>query len=794
MKMIDEKNMNLRNKSEIIINLFFFLGLISLVLPVNPLMPSYGLDPSWQYAMDYAFLHNLQFGKDIYFTFGPLADFWFPTYFYNESTYITALVLSFLLVFTIAFSLFQISKHVSLIVRIIGFLSILIGLKIGNNFLWYIVPILFIQIVFFDSENKKLKFGLSILLVFFLSFSILVKFSHFPTAILSVLTIDIYFYLKNKNKIPLYTIVLFTFMIVLFMISGQNIGNFITYFIGSFNTLSGYSESMQVFSSNEMIYIFLILSIVMLILLIKPIIKSNDIKTYFFIFICALVLFMSFKNGFVRHDAHALASYSGLSFVFGLLLIYFSKYLTFSKYRIYFICSLCLISICMSYIVKNYYKDNNWEFKRFDKALWSDILQMKNNFLLIPYVLKNSRIEELNSNYNSSIKKIKKQIDLSDIKGSVDIYPWDQSYVIAHRLDYRPRPLLQSYSVYTPYLIEKNIEFLKSDKAPDNILFSIKEIDARAPFMMEGASWLEIMKRYDVLDLKGEFLVLKNTNEEKNFSFEKLENINIQFGDEIKVPNEKLIYVNIDINKSFFGKICNTLFKTPILWIELTFENGNKEKYRIIPGIASSGFILSPSIKSIGDFFSFSIGTDLKQNQVKSFKIINDSNCCYQNNIEILLRKINTVNFKLSDKVSNKLEKINFYDNIKSSNENLKAPIFQIENYKNEQIIFSHVGTKFKVNGELLKRFFINSKQLEIKYSIKEEAYTQGGNSEGACFNIYEEDKLIKNNCINPRDLENDRELKSFFLENVDSKKDYIFEVIQRDEKSGSWGWSFWKF
>lgn len=788
------KYFNLNNTLNIFIYIFLFTFISTLILPINPNMPSQGLDPSWKYVIDYVFSNNLQFGKDIYFTFGPLSDFWFPTYFYNESTYNSALVLSFLFILTIFCSLFQISKNSTLLIKIIGFLSIIVGFIIGGNFLWYILPILFIQIVFLDTENKKLKFMLSIVLVFFLSFSILVKFSHFPTAIISVLTVDIYFYLKNKNKNPLYTIILFIFMIVLFIISGQDIVNFPAFFIGSFHTLSGYSESMQVFTSNKIIYIFLILSILMLTILIKTIIKSNDIKTYIFIFISVLVLFMAFKNGFVRQDGHSVAAYSGLSFVFGLLLIYFSKDFIHQKYRLYFIYFLCLISICMSYMVKTYYTGDRWEFKRFDKSLWNDMLEIKNNFISIPNLLKKSRIQELNSEYNLSVENIKKQIDLSDMKGSVDIYPWDQSFVIAYGLDYRPRPLFQSYSVYTPYLIEKNIEFLKSNRAPDNILFSIKEIDGRAPFMMEGASWLEIMKRYDVVDLKGEFLVLKKSSEQKDYNLEKFEPINVKFGDEIKVPNEKQIYVNIDIQKSFFGKITNILFKTPIVWIELTFENGNKERFRIVPGISSSGFILSPSIKSIGDFFNFSIGNDLNQNKIKSFKILNDSKYCYKNDLKILFNKINIKNFKISDKVSSKLEKMNFYDKIISLNENLKAPFFQVENYKNEQIIFSHVGTSFKVSGKLLENFFNNSKKVEVKYSIKEEAYTNGANNEGACFNIYEENKLIKNHCINPRDLKSDRDLKSFIFDNIDSDKNYMFEISMIEGKSSSYGWTFWQF
>ena len=52
-------------KDKSIINLFSFLILISFLLPMNQHMPSYGLDPSWKYVMDYGGeLPEINFVKD----------------------------------------------------------------------------------------------------------------------------------------------------------------------------------------------------------------------------------------------------------------------------------------------------------------------------------------------------------------------------------------------------------------------------------------------------------------------------------------------------------------------------------------------------------------------------------------------------------------------------------------------------------------------------------------------------------------------------------------------------------
>ena len=225
--------------------------------------------------------------------------------------------------------------------------------------------------------------------------------------------------------------------------------------------------------------------------------------------------------------------------------------------------------------------------------------------------------------------------------GTVDIYPWDQAYVIANGLDYRPRPLFQSYSVYTPTLIKKNCDFLYSDRAPETILFSIKEIDNRLPAMMEGASWLDIMKLYDVVGVRDEFLRLQKMTHSKDYSFNNLESVKTIFNQSVKVPSNN-IFVRINVKKNLMGNLVNLLYKMPITEIELEYENGSKEVKRLIPGIASSGFIISPSIKNINDFAAYASGADLQK--VVAFSIIGNS-FLYDNMIGIELFSIERKGF-----------------------------------------------------------------------------------------------------------------------------------------------------
>ncbi len=72
-----------------------------------------------------------------------------------------------------------------------------------------------------------------------------------------------------------------------------------------------------------MIYIFLALFIGMYILLLKVFYDNRSLKLFLVSLTASLVLFMAFKQGFVRHDGHATAAFSGMAFVFGLFYLYY---------------------------------------------------------------------------------------------------------------------------------------------------------------------------------------------------------------------------------------------------------------------------------------------------------------------------------------------------------------------------------------------------------------------------------------------------------------------------------------
>jgi hypothetical protein len=95
------------------------------------------------------------------------------------------------------------------------------------------------------------------------------------------------------------------------------------------------------------------------------------------------------------------------------------------------------------------------------------------------------------------------------------------------------------------------------------------------------------------------------------------------------------------------GKIVSTLYKPPILWVSVFTHGGRCLRYRLIPGMARGGFLLSPVIRDCVDFGSLAGGDrlpDLGDQQATSVSLSADtgsgSTVCYRSPMRLRLYRL----------------------------------------------------------------------------------------------------------------------------------------------------------
>lgn len=613
--------MSLQKLSFYFFSLLLLCALLAIFMPATS-MPEAGLDPSWHLTMNHAIAENLAIGKDIIFTFGPYASLY--THEFNPATYQLNLVANFYLTicyFTAAIFLMQNVKVIWLalfwaVIAIIGpadpiffsftFLAFLSAFRLTNpqeesfrittpNWLNAIL----VFVIFSPLGFLPLIKGSFILLCFaaiggsVLMFCERKKFTFAAIAILSPIISMLFFWKFAGQEIPVLK----------------------DYFVNMLQIISGYNEAMSESSEKSRnIVAFLSVSSVILFFLGKQRIESTLAKIML-IAMTASFLFVSFKGGFVRHGGEHPAIQSTTPLIITLLLpsiLTYSHSFLFSarNVQIAFIPLLAFIS----WIVTS---RNIYDLKPqrvFDKAT--------NQYGIISSV--KSAIfnrESFEKSFEKRIEEISHDYYLPQLSGTSDIYPFDQSSLIASGNNWSPRPIFQSYSSYTPKLLQLNAEHLLGAKAPDNIFFKVRAIDERINSLDDGVSWPIILQNYHPTSTYDEFLILKRQATEPA-KIEKISSQEHKLGEEVIVPEGGIIFSEFEIKPSFLGSILAALFKPSQLEITVTLVDGSRKNYRIHSVTAKTGFLISPLIENTPEFtMLYNAQNILSDKTVKSFNI-----------------------------------------------------------------------------------------------------------------------------------------------------------------------------
>ena len=178
------------------------------------------------------------------------------------------------------------------------------------------------------------------------------------------------------------------------------------------------------------------------------------IKILFFLFITSI--FVLYKQAFVRADINHIKDF----FIFLPLLIFTNKELLTNVKNIL---SNILILIVISFTVLYFYLNFDKNFNIETKLNKSDYVTAFKNF-----------DQESGINIHTNNFPLPNEILARIGKNSVDIFPWNIQLLLENKLNYLPRPVIQSYTVYTPYLEDLNFNHYNSPNAPQYVIYEFE--------------------------------------------------------------------------------------------------------------------------------------------------------------------------------------------------------------------------------------------------------------------------------------------------------------------------------
>lgn len=574
---------------------------LSLGVPWQPRMPSEGLDDSWMFALHAALENGFQFGENIIFPFGPFGFLY--TLLYYPSTF------PFLLLGWIFFALvlwwgsWRIgARHLGspwlFLFWFLGLLGIVVATPIRDVFFVTLVIQFVLYYFFIDDYPWSLT---TLLFLCTLALASLVKVNVLTLVLPLMVIVSTHGVVKNR-QFPWIFLAYVMAVMGFWMLGHQHITALMAFLRGTYLLSQGYTEAMSVNASWGEVWHFLGTTAAFIALVLYVEWRRRRYWALWPLAALTLIILFLFKHGFVRQLGHSFLAW--LSFL-AMVLLYAPLLRNSSMGRAgQLSCSLVLLAV----LAMGWYG-----FDRYPKPSLPGLAdQLRTRFQAVDDSLRAASEvtfgrDHLLEDYDKALTRIKLLYPIPAVKGFVDVYPIQQAVVLAHRLPWRPRPVFQSYAAYTTTLADMNAQHLRDGESPATILFDIATIDNRFPSLDDGLSWPDLLTRYHLSKVSGSFIVFERDTKPRTFQLTPLLESVAALHTSVSVPefHDAPIWTRIDIEPTFIGRLMAFLFKPPEVHITVTTHDGSERKFRLIPAMAKTGFLLSPLIDNRFAFAAF---------------------------------------------------------------------------------------------------------------------------------------------------------------------------------------------
>jgi hypothetical protein len=182
---------------------------------------------------------------------------------------------------------------------------------------------------------------------------------------------------------------------------------------------------------------------------------------------------------------------------------------------------------------------------------------------------------------------------LTQIKNQpVDVIPFEISWIYNNKLNYAPRPTLQSYVAADRYLDSLNEVYMASNHAPQYVIYGLEKSELKYPWSEESFTQKALFTHYRIVDSNDSLLLFKRQANARKLRFVFTQQSKHRIGDVITLDALQAGYLretSIETSYSSLGNVANLLFQPPQLMAELT-SGEHRERVRFAPNLMKKGF------------------------------------------------------------------------------------------------------------------------------------------------------------------------------------------------------------
>jgi hypothetical protein len=497
----------------------------------------------------------------------------------------------------------------------------------------------------------------------------------------------------------------------------------------------------------------------------------------------AAYLYLNWKHGFIRADGHQIGFYyAALTVIVGSPLL-LEDGPRFRRWKDLILTTAGLLSVVSTELVLP-------GLVRGALSALQDRVDTNISFAL--------GLSHTRALYDSRLEAEKAALDLIKVKAKVknatlDVLGFEQAVALYNGFNYQPRPVFQSYSIFTPYLSRMNYEYFASDRAPDFVLFKLQSIDSRLATMDDPHVLRLLVQRYTYLFSEQGFTLWQRKPgpfDAAALEPKPLRSVSARLGEKINLSDlaGQNLWVAIDFHFSLLGNLRRFLFKPPLVQLHVTDQAGVESVYRLPQPIGQTGFMLNPVVNDLMDFMRAAGGVPTRRASTIWVEVAPQDRDCLQEDLQVSFSALPASDagkeyFKNADK-----SKFHMFVDTPISYEALNPP--------NEDMIDKHRVMIMHAPSHMVFEVPAGATELHGAYGFVPGAYTNDGRTNGAEFVITwsdgNEPVLLHERYLNPLTKLNDRGLQQFSVHLPKSSGRVTLEVKPGLNGEYAFDWTGW--
>ncbi len=585
-----------------------------------------GLDDSARATLNYAWIHKLNWGKDIVYTYGPFS-FVSTRVGWGISRW-TFLLFDVFWVFNFFFLFkdFLIRTQYKFLAFLVLFMtSSMLATFYGSGQVWvYYIFICYWMYKIY--EQPRLIYFLPLMLLIIFSFYIKLNTGLF--AIMFFIMHLVVMVLTRKLNIIKSLGALTGLILLLFIFAwGFNV-SMGAYIKGAVEVMKGYNDIMYLEEVNEKLEmnIYLIFYSIwgFCVLFGLHALRTKQYPLLFFAMLTGLYIFLLKKQALLRSDDQHLYEF----FFYAPLCLIIVCYLTadgrFQQFYLAF--TLVTVTLCCAFANSN---------RPVTDAIYE-------RYTTLPTYIEQFQQYKPGVYTAQKDKRYIPEAVLAKIgKSTIDVFPWDSEYLIQNGLNYTPRPCFQTFQANTEYLQKVNYEFFLN-KSPQYVLYDYDAIDGCYPFNDAAQLNYFLIKNYDITDSfnsnERTRLILTKHPTVSPVTFTKIGEIEVGLNDTIPVKDAD--FMKLYVERGRRGKLLAAWDKPAAMKIMYEQQNEHWYKQKSSPEMLKAGLMVEKRIDNVHQFATFKISKDSLQDII-NVKVQVDSPRFFKPKVKVEYYKVN---------------------------------------------------------------------------------------------------------------------------------------------------------